>query len=566
MKRYGESLSDLNTSLEIEPNNAEALRIRGETCHNMNKYEESLADLNKSLKIEPNNADALRIRGETYRKMNRYGESLSDLNISLEIEPNNAGGLRIRGETYRMMNRYEESLADLNKSLEIEPNHAEALSNCGETYRMMNRYEESLADLNKSLEIEPNNAVALRIRGEIYRIMKRYEASLPDLNKSLEIEPNHAEALSNRGETYRMMNRYEEALADLNKSLEINPYNAEALRNRVATYYALTRYEESHKDLVRYKSLEGCMNCRYYNTSKTWCRLCDPKRIIRGWSSENKEIDECVKKFQIKATKYEKLIEWIPFDKLVGLQIIGKGGFGTIYSATWLDGKPIIKNNLQARDQSCKVALKTLSTLKEREYLINQCKTMMKSFVTDLGLSKSLKESASKGEIYGVMPYIAPEILLGEEYTQAADIYSLGIIMTELSTGKRPFHGSPFNSGLALNICNGLRPGFSEKTPKCYIELANQCMDSNPRNRPSAKDISSKFSKWRMILMMPWISNNEESDIKRSFISANEEIKTTQIIFPNLQNSLYTSRLINTKEIKLTYESYESAKFRGNFN
>ncbi|RIB21688.1 kinase-like domain-containing protein [Gigaspora rosea] len=191
--------------------------------------------------------------------------------------------------------------------------------------------------------------------------------------------------------------------------------------------------------------------------------------------------------------------------------------------------------------------------------LLNQYSYFIKSFITDLGLSKSLKESALKGEIYGVMPYIAPEILLGEKYTQAADIYSLGIIMTELSTGKRPFHGSPFNPGLALNICNGLRPEFSEKTPKCYIELANQCMDSNPRNRPSAIDISLKFSEWRLIVMKPWISNNEESDIKRSFISADEEIKTTQIISTNLQNSLYTSRLINAKEIKL---AYESAKFR----
>ncbi|RIB21694.1 kinase-like domain-containing protein [Gigaspora rosea] len=191
--------------------------------------------------------------------------------------------------------------------------------------------------------------------------------------------------------------------------------------------------------------------------------------------------------------------------------------------------------------------------------LLNQYKIMMKSFVTDLGLSKSLKESASKGEIYGVMPYIAPEILLGEEYTQAADIYSLGIIMSELSTGKRPFYGSPFDYELALKICKGLRPGFSEKTPKCYIELANQCMDSNPHNRPSAKQVSLKLLKWRRIVMKPRISNNEDSDIKKSFISANKEIKTTQIILPNFQNSLYTSRLINTKEIKL---AYESVKFR----
>ncbi|RIB10143.1 kinase-like domain-containing protein [Gigaspora rosea] len=158
------------------------------------------------------------------------------------------------------------------------------------------------------------------------------------------------------------------------------------------------------------------------------------------------------------------------------------------------------------------------------------------------------------------MPYIAPEILQSGEYTQESDIYSLGIIMTELSTGQRPFYGHPFDIELALKICNGIRPGFSKRTPKCYIELSKQCMDSNPHNRPSAKDISSKLSKWRMILMNPSESiSHEESDIKGDFISANDEIKTTQITLQNFQSSMYFSRLIKTKEIK---QAYESAKFR----
>ncbi|CAG8784322.1 6808_t:CDS:1, partial [Racocetra persica] len=70
--------------------------------------------------------------------------------------------------------------------------------------------------------------------------------------------------------------------------------------------------------------------------------------------------------------------------------------------------------------------------------------------------------------------------------------------------------------------------------------------------------ISSKLLKWRMIVMNPLIARGE-SDIIRSFISADDEIKTKEITLPNYQSSMYTSRLINTKEIKL---AYESAKFR----
>ncbi|CAG8582883.1 10950_t:CDS:1, partial [Ambispora leptoticha] len=60
-----------------------------------------------------------------------------------------------------------------------------------------------------------------------------------------------------------------------------------------------------------------------------------------------------------------------------------------------------------------------------------------------------------------------------------------------------------------------------------------------------------------MIVMNPSMPH-EESNIL-NFISANDEIKTTEITLSNYQSSMYTSRLINTKEIKL---AYESAKFR----
>ncbi|CAG8734169.1 1713_t:CDS:2, partial [Dentiscutata heterogama] len=118
----------------------------------------------------------------------------------------------------------------------------------------------------------------------------------------------------------------------------------------------------------------------------------------------------------------------------------------------------------------------------------------------------------------------------------------MGAIMTELSTGQRPFYGYPFDSILVLDICRGLRPEFSEKTPECYIKLAKQCMDSDPNNRPSAKDISSKLSERRMIITNPSIS----------YILLMKKSK-------QYRSSMYTSRLINTEEIKI---AHESAKFR----
>ena len=50
-----------------------------------------------------------------------------------------------------------------------------------------------------------------------------------------------------------------------------------------------------------------------------------------------------------------------------------------------------------------------------------------KCHVADLGLYKPVDEENEK-IIYGVLPYVAPEVLRGKIYTRAADIYSFGIL------------------------------------------------------------------------------------------------------------------------------------------
>ncbi|RIB10574.1 hypothetical protein C2G38_2205712 [Gigaspora rosea] len=76
---------------------------------------------------------------------------------------------------------------------------------------------------------------------------------------------------------------------------------------------------------------------------KAWCQTCDPDITIQGWTSGNKKIDDCMKAIQLRTYSYEGIIEWISFDRLVNIKKIGEGGFGSTFSATWLDGIREIK-------------------------------------------------------------------------------------------------------------------------------------------------------------------------------------------------------------------------------
>jgi len=60
----------------------------------------------------------------------------------------------------------------------------------------------------------------------------------------------------------------------------------------------------------------------------------------------------------------------------------------------------------------------------------------------DFGLAKFLADDASltaDGRMVGTFRYMSPEQILGEPLDARADLYSLGIILYELMTGRTPF-------------------------------------------------------------------------------------------------------------------------------
>jgi serine/threonine protein kinase len=102
-------------------------------------------------------------------------------------------------------------------------------------------------------------------------------------------------------------------------------------------------------------------------------------------------------------------------------------------------------------------------------------------YITDLGLCKPVNEQDKEKKIFGVLPYIAPEVLRGKTYSQAADIYSFGILACETLSGLPPYHNLPHNEFLALKICQGLRPNLDNvKVPLLLKNLIDQCLDADP--------------------------------------------------------------------------------------
>jgi serine/threonine protein kinase len=65
----------------------------------------------------------------------------------------------------------------------------------------------------------------------------------------------------------------------------------------------------------------------------------------------------------------------------------------------------------------------------------------LRAILTDFGLAKLLKEDlhTQTGTFVGTLPYMSPEQCLGEEIDGRSDIYSLGVVLYQLTTGQLPY-------------------------------------------------------------------------------------------------------------------------------
>lgn len=175
------------------------------------------------------------------------------------------------------------------------------------------------------------------------------------------------------------------------------------------------------------------------------------------------------------------------------------------------------------------------------------------SCITDLGLSRHVNCQKQEGQIFGVLSYVAPEVLQGQPYTQEADIYSFGMIIYELLTGLPPFYNYAHDSVLAMRICEGLRPQFQIKIPQDLEELINECWGVDPLKRPSAEELSDILFNWGEEI---WENDKDKKDT--IFTQQVQEVETyNQTLSDSVRYPQYTlhpqasyySKPINTKRI-----------------
>ena len=172
--------------------------------------------------------------------------------------------------------------------------------------------------------------------------------------------------------------------------------------------------------------------------------------------------------------------------------------------------------------------------------------------IVDFGLSSRIKKNQKLNNTVGTPYFIAPEILKGE-YDERCDIWSIGIILYYLLSGKFPFnaqHNYEIFKKIEAEEPNFWELNVSEKA----VDFMKKCLIKNPKLRPSAKDC----------LQHPWLEPIFARIRSNSFMSENLiQNFSTYTKCPQLKKLILKYLISNMGHIELS--PYKSAFYAFDF-
>ncbi|XP_077980751.1 dual specificity mitogen-activated protein kinase kinase 4-like isoform X2 [Glandiceps talaboti] len=220
-------------------------------------------------------------------------------------------------------------------------------------------------------------------------------------------------------------------------------------------------------------------------------RSSDCPYIVRFYGALFKEGD-CWICMELMATSFDKFYKFVyGQDETIPEPILGKVTLATVQALNYL------KESLKIMHRDVKPS----NILLDRKGDIKLC---------DFGISGHLVDSIAKTRDAGCRPYMAPERIdltaTRQGYDVRSDVWSLGITLIELATGKFPYRkwNSVFDQ--LTEVVKGAAPQLHNDdrlfSPE-FINFVNSCLTKDATERP----------KYRELLKHPFIKRYEEIDI-----------------------------------------------------
>jgi serine/threonine protein kinase len=103
----------------------------------------------------------------------------------------------------------------------------------------------------------------------------------------------------------------------------------------------------------------------------------------------------------------------------------------------------------------------------------------------DFGIARFATQVSSTGTLMGTPAYLSPEQIQGQTQDNRSDLFSLGIILYQMTTGVRPFSGTSVSAVCAqiVSITPAPPSHHNPSLPAAFDHIVMRCLAKNPEDR-----------------------------------------------------------------------------------
>lgn len=242
-ERVADSLTAMQKSVELAPQDAEAHYNLGGTLQELGRLDAAAESYMRALALKPDFAEAQYNLGNTLKALGRLDEAEGSYVKALALKPAHAEAHNNLGNTLLELGRLDEAEASYTQAILLEINFHEAHYNLGNTLKELGRLPEAETSYLRAIAAKSDYANAHSNLGNVLRAQGRLEEAKESYARVIALKPDYAEVYNNLGSTLQELGRFGEAEAAYNKAILLKSDFSEAHSNLGVLLFEGKKYD-----------------------------------------------------------------------------------------------------------------------------------------------------------------------------------------------------------------------------------------------------------------------------------------------------------------------------------
>jgi len=321
-KDCNKAISDFRSVVTKQPKNDELFEALAQCQIEIGSMDDALISIDKMLVLSPKNSRYYHFKQNVLFEKKDFEKAISTSDQAIAIDKNDDYSYFMKGKAAEGLGNTSLAETQFKKAIEIakadksKRDNAALLhpyyKNLGDAQKRLFKKQEAIENFTKALALNPNDIESLNNRGVLHFELKDLPSATADFGKAISMNAKSPDAFYYRAQVNQQMGQFSSAISDYNQAILLDEKRPEFIIGRAGCYFSTSDFNSAVRDYK--KALE-------FNPSDASVNKSYAEARQKKYDSNRETINPTIKIVEPRATnnviQVREDVEFIQFKALV---------------------------------------------------------------------------------------------------------------------------------------------------------------------------------------------------------------------------------------------------------